>query len=58
MTADTREPLPVLFYERPRCPRCESVRLRVRRTIDQGDDSRLQYVQCKRCKTNFKVVSE
>ena len=54
----THHPLPMLFYERPRCAHCESVRLEVRRTIQQGDDSLLRYVRCRACGQSSKIILE
>ncbi|MEX0884984.1 MAG: hypothetical protein WD009_00965 [Phycisphaeraceae bacterium] len=53
-----RQVLPVIFVERPRCPWCESVALKVRRTVRQGDDSILRFVTCRRCEKKFKIVCE
>ena len=50
--------LTTLILERPRCPRCGSPELEVRRTIDQGDGSRLRYCRCRRCSRPVRVVVE
>jgi len=55
-----RDRLETITVERPRCPRCQSVRLGRDRSIDQGDGTRLVWMHCRKpdCQWRFKVVME
>ena len=53
--------LVTIVVERPRCPRCNGVRLHKYRSIrDQGDGSALSWVRCgaNDCGYRFRVVFE
>ena len=52
-TYDLRVPMPV-----PRCPACDCDRLSVTRSIDNGDDTRTQWLRCSRCDHAIKLVVE
>lgn len=55
-----RDRLDTITVERPRCPKCQSVGLERYRSIDQGDGTRLVWMQCREsdCRWRFKVVLE
>ena len=60
-TGGQRRVLETITVERPRCPRCEGVRLRKYRSIrDQGDGSALWWVKCddEACGHRFRVLLE
>ena len=57
-TVPIERALPETTYHRPRCPRCGSVKLAVRRTISQGDDTILRYCTCEACGTHSKIILE
>ena len=46
----------MVFVELPRCPRCQGDRLRVYKTREQKDGSRVQYSQCVACGQRMKVI--
>lgn len=50
--------LETIVTELPTCLPCGSLRLRVKRTIPQGDGSRLRYVRCLDCGWRGKWVAE
>ena len=61
LTSSSRVMLQTVTFERPRCPRCNGVRLRKYRSIrDQGDGSALSWVQCEdeSCRHRFRVLLE
>lgn len=47
-----------VFVLRPRCPGCNSVELRIYKSISQDDGSVLRYVFCRECGRRFKVIAE
>ena len=56
-----RPRLATITVERPRCPRCNGVRLRKYRSQrDQGDGSTLSWVRCmdEHCGCRFRLVLE
>ncbi|NOT00455.1 MAG: hypothetical protein HOP29_07485 [Phycisphaerales bacterium] len=56
-----RRTLETVVFERPRCPKCDGVRLRKFRSIrDQGDGSSLAWVRCENaaCGHRFRVLRE
>ena len=61
LTSSSRVMLQTVTFERPRCPRCNGVRLRKYRSIrDQGDGSALWWVRCEgeSCGNRFRVLLE
>jgi hypothetical protein len=57
-TGNERKAPAYLFVRLPRCPECESVELKVYRTIANGDGSRTRYVKCAECGENAILVVE
>lgn len=58
-TPDVSDGLPMVFVERPRCPRCRSVSLSTERSLPlENDGSRTRRTKCRDCRTNFLVVVE
>lgn len=53
-----RPDMPVIFVERPACDACRSPRLRVYKSLDQGDGSLCQYVRCQECGESQKIIWE
>lgn len=47
-----------VWIERPACPSCGGTDITVRRTINQGDGSRVRYCTCETCGKSVKVVME
>jgi len=54
----TERGLEIVRYMRPRCPKCGSMKIRSRRSINQGDGSMFRYSVCNECEENFVVVAE
>lgn len=49
----------IVFVERPRCPACNSTKLKTLRSVaDQGDGSCKRRTQCKACDHRFDLVLE
>lgn len=48
------------IIRRPRCPKCNSIRNRVVRSveIESPEDPRIQYRKCADCGNNFKTILE
>jgi hypothetical protein len=48
-----------IYYRRPRCPDCNSVRLKSYSSKDNGDGSRMKYSRCLDCgRRRLKIVAE
>jgi DNA-directed RNA polymerase subunit M/transcription elongation factor TFIIS len=54
-----RRRLETVIAQRPRCPRCDGVRLRAYRSQrDQGDGTSLSWMACQECGERFRLVRE
>jgi len=47
-----------IYFQRPRCPDCGSVKLLAYRSTDNGDGSVTRYVRCADCGARFVLVVE
>ncbi len=56
--AELKPPAADVFLQLPRCVACASVRLKIYKTIQQGDGSRLQYAKCLACQQRLRLVWE
>jgi DNA-directed RNA polymerase subunit M/transcription elongation factor TFIIS len=56
--ADAAERDRYVFVERPRCPICNSAKLRTVRTERHGDESVTRHTRCCDCRAKFFVVVE
>jgi hypothetical protein len=52
------EPARYVFVEAPRCPNCESTRLKIVRSVRNGRVGRLKWAWCRDCPWRFKIVVE
>jgi transcriptional regulator NrdR family protein len=52
------ETLPMVFVERAKCPRCESIDLHTKKSIDQRDGSTMRRTVCRECGEKFLVIIE
>ena len=53
-----RQPPAYLWIRRPRCPDCGSAKLKVQRSVDNGDGSRTRYCKCGCCGLNVVLIVE
>lgn len=54
----SNEDLIIVHYTLPVCELCGSGDIKVNRTDQQGDGSKLQSIVCKECKGKFKIAWE
>ena len=47
-----------LFWKRPRCPSCQSVRLLANRSENNGDGTVTRHVRCADCGERLRLVLE
>jgi len=47
-----------VHYQRPRCPRCDSLRLRSYRSTPNGDGSVTRHSRCRDCGARLLIVAD
>ncbi len=57
-TQDCRRRLPVVFVQRPACPRCGHRHFRVRSSREERSGTQRQYCRCRRCEQPFIIVKD
>jgi transposase-like protein len=55
---DECQRLPMVFFERPRCPYCQNASLHNRGSQASDDGSTKRYTTCKACQKKFVVIIE
>lgn len=48
-TEPKREPLPCVVVMRPRCPHCDSTRIKIRRSVKVDSDTSMRWCTCLNC---------